>query len=121
VCEPHGLVNVHNQKLAKFNQVQVEFMISTYISNCVMKRINYLLNFVVCNTGQHGHGLGGWGSVLRRNFLFAAIFQSLGHLSLGDTELECEAAGHSPPYVGGGLESMELYLHVPIMLSWYSA
>jgi hypothetical protein len=76
MCQPHGLVSVHNQKLAKFNQAQVEFMISIYISNCMMKRINYLLNFVVCNTRQHDHGFGGWGSVLCRNFWFAATFQT---------------------------------------------
>lgn len=68
MCQPHGLVSVHNQKLAKFNQMQVELMISAYISNCMMKHINYLLNFVVCNMRQHGHGFGGWGSVLCRNF-----------------------------------------------------
>ena len=66
--EPHGLVSVHKQKLAKFNKVQMEFMIYTYISKCVMKCINYSLNFVVCNARQNGHGLGGWGSFLCRNF-----------------------------------------------------
>jgi len=83
VCEPHGLVRVHNQKLAKFNQVQVEFMISTYISNCVMKRINYLLNFVVCNTGQHGHGLGGWGFISLQEFLICCHFSKFGASFLG--------------------------------------
>jgi hypothetical protein len=121
MCQPLGLVSVHNQKLAKFNQVQLEFMISTYIANYMFKHINYLLNSVVCNTRQHGHGVGGWDAVLCRNFLFAAIFQTLGPLNLGEMELVCEAAGHSPPCGGGGLESMELYLPVPNMLSWYSA
>jgi len=106
--------------MAKCSQVQVEFTISTYILNYMMKCINDLLNFVVCNSRQHGHGFGGWGSVLCRNFWFATIFQTLGPFSLGKMKLEHEAAGQSPPCVGGGLESMELYLHVPNMLSWYS-
>jgi hypothetical protein len=44
-CQPHGLVSFHNQKLAKFNQVQAEFMISTYISNDMVKRIICCLQY----------------------------------------------------------------------------